>query len=282
MALFSLSAVFSFCFSRWFISQATSNLSISAVNTVRALTHINPSTQPVTQVIIHHPLSSGHSTWFYLDWLPFVQKNSREHGSIILSTIHGGKRIPPNLLLSGQTSRFTYIDFHFVFPKNTNILQSTVLLAVDVSLLAIPALGGGGAGPNHVPSNSTSSGVLTSPFSPTPPTTNQQTAAIIAIFLSILFVVGALVTSMQLSDHLRGKEHSSATEAVGTCLDCIFISDWGWLTICVLHVGTQGKVLRRASKSCFGTDGLAIMFSLPYAFLIWGYVYSLIFQVTDP
>ena len=86
---------------------------------------------------------------------------------------------------------------------------------MNVSLLAIPALGGGGGGGfNPGSSNSTSS----SPGGPqNPPSTSQQTAAIIAIYLSILFVVGALVTSIQLSDHIRGKEHSSATEAV-----CIF------------------------------------------------------------
>ena len=175
---------------------------------------------------------------FYLDRLLCTPKNSREHGSIRLSTIHGGKRIPPNSLPNGQISRSTYVDFHFyVFPKNTNILQSTVLLAVNVSLLAIPALGGGGGpGPNPAPSDSGSSASnTTSP--PTPPTTNQETAAIIAIFLSILFVVGALVTSIQLSDHLRGREHSTAIQAVGTFLDCIYIR-LRMTDHCILYVGT--------------------------------------------
>ncbi|KAL4062713.1 hypothetical protein V8B97DRAFT_1877571 [Scleroderma yunnanense] len=125
---------------------------------------------------------------------------------------------------------------------------STVLLAVNVSLLAIPALGGGGGNAPALPpppSNDTSSAIVPPP-PPTPPTTSQQTAAIAAIYLSILFVVGALVTSIQLTDHTRGKEHSSAAEA--------------------------GKVLQRTAESWLGTDGLAITFSLPYALLIWGII----------
>lgn len=105
--------------------------------------------------------------------------------------------------------------------------QSTVLLAVNVSLLAIPALGGGGGGGSPSSAGNSTEGP------PNPPWTDQETASIIAIYLSILFVVGALVTSMQLSDHIRGKEHSSATEAVCTFLNLRFFAV---LTTCVPYM----------------------------------------------
>lgn len=178
--------------------------------------------------------SRGYSPSLFIkvfDWILFGSGSSHAEeldGAWVDKIIHFPRWKAYITKLNAEWSGFTF--------------YSTVLLAVNVSLLAIPALGGGGGGgPNPVSSNSTSS----SPGAPqNPPSTSQQTAAIIAIYLSILFVVGALVTSIQLSDHIRGKEHSSATEA--------------------------SKVLQRTAESRFGTDGLAITFSLPYAFLIWG------------
>ncbi|KIK21489.1 hypothetical protein PISMIDRAFT_104009 [Pisolithus microcarpus 441] len=96
---------------------------------------------------------------------------------------------------------------------------STVLLTADVGVLAVPALGGGGGGgtPINNTGSSTSGG-------PSPPVASQMIAAIASIYISILFSVASILTSIQLTNH----------------------------------------------KSLFGIDRLAIMYSLPYAFLVWG------------
>ncbi|KAI5994677.1 hypothetical protein EDD15DRAFT_2195833 [Pisolithus albus] len=94
---------------------------------------------------------------------------------------------------------------------------STVLLTTDVGLLAAPTLGGGGG---------------------------FMTAAMASVYLSIFFSVASILTSIQLTNRVSGKEYSSAT--------------------------STSALLTRTSKSVFGTDSLAIMYSLPYAFLVWG------------
>ncbi|KAG6333453.1 hypothetical protein ID866_5634 [Astraeus odoratus] len=99
---------------------------------------------------------------------------------------------------------------------------STVLLAVDVSLLAIPALGGGGSSPTSAVINGNSTITTNTTTNTGPPSTSEETAAIISIYLSIFFVVGSLVTSIQLSDRIRGKEHSSAPEIVCMILLSMF------------------------------------------------------------
>ncbi|KAF9234075.1 hypothetical protein BU15DRAFT_53071 [Melanogaster broomeanus] len=99
-------------------------------------------------------------------------------------------------------------------------LNSTVMLAVDVSFLAIPAL------------------------DPTQPSAKEGLAASIATYMSIIFVVGSLVVSVQLSNRIRGQENASAKEAAA--------------------------IMLRSTQSMLGTDALAIMYSLPFALLIWG------------
>ncbi|KAF8842344.1 hypothetical protein BDN67DRAFT_965872 [Paxillus ammoniavirescens] len=106
-------------------------------------------------------------------------------------------------------------------------IYSTVMLAVDVSFLAIPAL-------SPKPTNT----------NPNPTTTSMQEASNIATYLSIITIVGSLIVSVQLSNGIRGQGTSSAEEAADAML---------WWT-----------------KSALGTDALAIMYSLPFALLIWG------------
>ncbi|KAI6137273.1 hypothetical protein F5141DRAFT_76834 [Pisolithus sp. B1] len=118
--------------------------------------------------------------------------------------------------LTSEWSRFT--------------IFSTVLLTADVGLLAAPALGNSGSA-----GSSTSGG---------PPIALQMTAAIASIYLSIFFSVASILTSIQLTNRVGGKEYSSAT--------------------------STSAMLDRTNKSLFGTDSLAIMYSLPYALLIWG------------
>ncbi|KIK91513.1 hypothetical protein PAXRUDRAFT_830785 [Paxillus rubicundulus Ve08.2h10] len=105
-------------------------------------------------------------------------------------------------------------------------IYSTVMLAVDVSFLTIPAL---------------------APKPVTATTTSMQDASNTSTYLSIITVVGSLVVSVQLSNGIRGQGTSSAEEAAEAMM---------WWT-----------------KSILGTDALAIMYSLPFALLIWGMIF---------
>ncbi|KAI5990685.1 hypothetical protein EDC04DRAFT_2814108, partial [Pisolithus marmoratus] len=121
---------------------------------------------------------------------------------------------------------------------------STVLLTADVSLLAVPALGGGGGGGGGPGGGTLTNSTGSGGSGPLPPVASQMTAAVTSIYLSIFFSVASILTSIQLTDRVGGKEYSTAT--------------------------TTSTLLLHADKSLFGTDGLAIMYSLPYAFLVWG------------
>ncbi|KAF9231893.1 hypothetical protein BU15DRAFT_81860 [Melanogaster broomeanus] len=128
--------------------------------------------------------------------------------------------------LSNEWAGFTiYVrgshDTAFDGPSNVNIsFKSTVMLAVDVSFLAIPALATGAT------------------------STVEEPGAIITTYVSIIFVVGSLVVSVQLSNRLRGQESLAAKEAA--------------------------TMMFQSTQSMLGTDGFAIMHSLPFALLIWG------------
>ncbi|KAF9231895.1 hypothetical protein BU15DRAFT_55645 [Melanogaster broomeanus] len=99
-------------------------------------------------------------------------------------------------------------------------IYSTVMLAVDVSFLAIPALATGAT------------------------STVEEPGAIITTYVSIIFVVGSLVVSLQLSNRLRGLESLEAKEAA--------------------------TMMFQSTQSVLGTYSFAIMHSLPFALLIWG------------
>ncbi|KAF8840531.1 hypothetical protein BDN67DRAFT_951545 [Paxillus ammoniavirescens] len=104
-------------------------------------------------------------------------------------------------------------------------IYSTVMLAVDVSFLAVPALN-----PDVM--------------------TTMPEAANIMTYLSVIFVVGSLVVSLQLSNTIRGQENSSAEESAA--------------------------MMMNSTRSTMGTDALAIMYSLPFALLIWGMIFFII------
>ncbi|KAF9244164.1 hypothetical protein BU15DRAFT_17603, partial [Melanogaster broomeanus] len=105
-------------------------------------------------------------------------------------------------------------------------IYSTVMLAVDVSFLAIPALGAGAS------------------------MTTEEPGAIILTYVSIIFVVGSLIVSVQLSNRLRGQENLAAKEAA--------------------------TMLFQSAQSMMGTDALAILYSLPIALLNWGMIFFLL------
>ncbi|EIW87393.1 hypothetical protein CONPUDRAFT_149427 [Coniophora puteana RWD-64-598 SS2] len=99
-------------------------------------------------------------------------------------------------------------------------LYSTVMLAVDVSFLAVPGVEGDG------PGNENASTVLT--------------------YVSIIAVVGSMTLSLLLSADARRRKVQSADKAVA--------------------------LLSAVSDSLFGIETLAVMYSLPFALLMWGCV----------
>ncbi|KAF9231354.1 hypothetical protein BU15DRAFT_82508 [Melanogaster broomeanus] len=117
----------------------------------------------------------------------------------------------------------------FVSNLNSEWADFTIyvlMLAVDVSFLAIPALATGATG------------------------TTEEPGAIISTYVSIIFVVGSLVVSVQLSNRLRGQE-SLLSEKPAT-------------------------MMFQSTQSMLGTDGFAIMHSLPFGLLIWGMIFFLL------
>jgi len=76
--------------------------------------------------------------------------------------------------------------------------------------------------------------------------TTMSEAANILTYLSLIFVVGSLVVSLQLSNGIRGQETSSAWEAA--------------------------NMMATLTELTLGTDALVIMCSLPFAFLVWGMI----------
>ncbi|KAH7914528.1 hypothetical protein BJ138DRAFT_362852 [Hygrophoropsis aurantiaca] len=103
-------------------------------------------------------------------------------------------------------------------------IYSTVMLAVDVSFLAVPGVD---------PGNS-----------------QEQTLATIAIYLSTMNAVGSLVISLLLAGQSRTRGRESMENAA--------------------------TFMSRMTKTRLRTESLGIMYSLPYALLMWGMVWFII------
>ncbi|KIJ62630.1 hypothetical protein HYDPIDRAFT_30226 [Hydnomerulius pinastri MD-312] len=113
-------------------------------------------------------------------------------------------------------------------------IYSTVMLAVDISFLAVP-------------------GVQS--------TNGDQSGATISIYASVITSVSALIISVLLAGQIRRLDVDSV-EGGATYMD-------------------------RMTKSVFGMEALAVMFSLPYSLLLWGMFFFilalsfLVFQTND-
>lgn len=115
------------------------------------------------------------------------------------------------------------------------------MLAVDVSFLAIPAL------------------------QDTSKDTSQEQAAVIAIYGSIVSIVGSLMISVLLVGQIRGQEGESAKGAVSPTWFIHLESLYQMSTL------FKAEFMKRMTQSMLGLEALAIMQSVPYALLIWGY-----------
>ncbi|KAH7921699.1 hypothetical protein BV22DRAFT_1121988 [Leucogyrophana mollusca] len=115
-------------------------------------------------------------------------------------------------------------------------IYSTVMLAVDVSFLAVPGVDAASQ--------------------------QSQSFATVTIYLSALAAVSSLVLSLILADQNRSQGGESVTKAAA--------------------------FLNRMTRSVFGTEALSVMYSLPYALLMWAMVWFIvalafvIFQSTEP
>jgi len=101
-------------------------------------------------------------------------------------------------------------------------------------------------------------------------TNNEIQAAIfksssqIASALSVEASIGSIVIGMFLVRHNRTKQEASASEAVSEqssymCVDVTFV---------------QFEYLDQSCKTMAGLEPMAIVFSLPWALLMWSYVVS--------
>ncbi|KAF9235395.1 hypothetical protein BU15DRAFT_27402, partial [Melanogaster broomeanus] len=138
-----------------------------------------------------------------------------------------------------RTIRRMWVDEMVVQPRWKNFIDllnkewnqftifATVILAVDVSFLAVP-------------------GVLNTPSQSTSATSLSQSPAAIGVFLSTLCAVGSLLVSVILSGQVNNQSRDSA-EGVAHFM-----------------TGMTDSMLKR--------DSLAILHSLPFALLLWGYV----------
>jgi uncharacterized membrane protein len=93
------------------------------------------------------------------------------------------------------------------------------------------------------------------------PSVQTQTAAILVSYMSALCTMGSLVVSLVLAGQVNDSRRDSAKSVVSSLFDCL---------ACILYV--QASFMEGMSGSVLGLESLAIMLSLPYALLIWGYV----------
>ncbi|KAF9240017.1 hypothetical protein BU15DRAFT_74245 [Melanogaster broomeanus] len=122
-------------------------------------------------------------------------------------------------------------------------IYSTVLLAVDVSFLAIPEMDG---------------------------STAIQTITQLAVYFSTTSAVGSLIASVLLTNQSRGRALKSADQAVLRLLAPAFD-----LTDFHLHK-PQVSYMQRMADTSFGLDTLGIMYSLPFGLIMWGLVFFII------
>ncbi|KAF9240007.1 hypothetical protein BU15DRAFT_61639 [Melanogaster broomeanus] len=116
-------------------------------------------------------------------------------------------------------------------------IYSTVLLAVDVSFLAIPELNG---------------------------STTIQTVTQLAVYFSTTSAVGSLIASVLLTNQSRGRALNSAEQAVLHALALTFDpTDFHTHKL-------QVSYMKRMANTSVGLNALGIMYSLPFGLIMWG------------
>ncbi|KAF9230823.1 hypothetical protein BU15DRAFT_68868 [Melanogaster broomeanus] len=116
-------------------------------------------------------------------------------------------------------------------------IYSTVLLAVDVSFLAIPEMNG---------------------------STVIQTVTQLAVYFSTTSAVGSLIASVLLTNQSRGRVLESADQAVLHSL--VLACDPTDFHIHKLQL----SYMKRMANTSIGLNALGIMYSLPFGLIMWG------------
>ncbi|KAF9235394.1 hypothetical protein BU15DRAFT_64913 [Melanogaster broomeanus] len=173
-----------------------------------------------------------------------------------------------------RTIRRMWVDEMVVRPRWKNFIDllnkewnqftifATVILAVDVSFLAIP-------GVLNTPLQSTAASIVTNSTSPSQSTSGtslSQSPAAIGIFLSTLCAVGSLLVSVILSGQVNNQSRDSAKGVVSNIF-CVPL--WSWPD----KAKYKADFMTKMTNSMLKRDSLAILHSLPFALLLWGMVF---------
>jgi hypothetical protein len=127
-----------------------------------------------------------------------------------------------------------------------------VLLAANVGFLAIPGLGGQN---NNNATNSNASAAQSS---------NTSSAGQIFSLLSMISSLGSIIIGLLL---VRQRRRQTQLENSNCRVRSTLFS--GVLDICHSILDLQPEYLEYFESMKFGVDLLAIMYSLPYVFLLW-------------
>ena len=105
----------------------------------------------------------------------------------------------------------------------------------------------------------------------------DRSAAQIASYISIMTSVGSVIISLILVRQNRSKNRHSAEEAVGISFDslnvhCVILT-FQYSNLSGDILGYQATFLGRMTHKKRGLETLAILYALPYALLMWSYVF---------
>ena len=143
-------------------------------------------------------------------------------------------------------------------------LQAAVLLNANIAYLAIPGVTGNGG---NAPGSPGGGGNTTSSQ---PSSSGSITAGQLASLISVVCTVSSVILGLLLAKRLRRYDDEQIEMVVCTCTFLLY-SETDQLIIL-----SQADYLYKWSSPKRGLIKLALMFSLPYAGLMWGYVGTLI------
>jgi hypothetical protein len=126
------------------------------------------------------------------------------------------------------------------------------MLVVSVSFLAVPGVVLYNINSNDILKNMHQAVILTS---------SSQIAGTISVEAS----VGSIVVGLLLVRHNRTRQEASPSEAVSEQLHVTCV----WVTF------AQASYLDQNCRKIFGLEPMAIVYSLPWALLMWSYAISL-------
>jgi len=89
----------------------------------------------------------------------------------------------------------------------------------------------------------------------------SHSVGVIAIYVSIIFITGSLIVSLLLARHIQSYDPDSFHAAVR----CLY-----FIHLCEANLSYQVDFLAKMTRTRFRMGVLAVIYSLPYAMLLWG------------